>query len=290
MNYNEESLKVLNRVSDYYGKELMRYEPIECAKSIGIEIEIKFQHYFPEIYQKYFQDRTWDSYSYGEKEIIDEEITLIENRIGVKHTLEKILELGIKKGNDCYWEFALDPITDLSLLLTQLQLLLDLDVLPKGEHSLHLTVGDLKSSENTYWIMFLSELLFSSKSRISSGFDTERKRTYFRKGKAGLLEKRWRLVGCEYATEFRTLELIVDNKFGLSITHKKLTYLSNLINNTDFLKEEISKVLIIFDSLGLPNSNWGNYKDNTEVWNNYLDNFEKIKSSLFEDKDIFPDI
>ena len=279
MNFNEEALITLDRVAKHFGQELKRFEPIECNTSIGIEIEIMFKCFFPEISRKYFTDRTWSSYSEEEKELIDEEITLIENRIGVKHRLEKTLELGIKKGRDCYWEFALDPVTDLSIILTQLQLLTDLELLPNGEHSLHITVANLESNQETYWIFFLAEMLFSSKKRIETGFNKENSVTYFRKGTAGLLKKRWGLVDSKQAIEFRSLELVVKNNES-SITYKKLEYFCRILNETEFRKSELERCKTLFSVLNMPNKNWGNYKDNPEIWDLFSNNYDNIQTIL----------
>ena len=279
MNFNEEALITLDRVAKHFGQELKRFEPIECNTSIGIEIEITFKHFFPEISEKYFKDRTWNSYSVEERELIDEEITIIENRIGVKHRLEKTLELGIKKGYDCYWEFALDPVTDLSIILTQLQLLQDLDLLPDGEHSLHMTIANLGNNQETYWIFFLAEMLFSSKKRLETGFDKESRKTYFRKGTAGLLLKRWRLVDCKEAIEFRSLELVI-KKGDLSITHKKLEYICKILNESEFRDSELERCKTLFNVLNMPNKNWGNYKDNPEIWDSFSNNYDNIQTIL----------
>jgi hypothetical protein len=279
MNFNEEALITLERVSNHFGIELKRFEPIECNTSIGIEVELTFKSFFPVISEKYFKNKTWDSYTHEEKEIIDEEITIVENTLGVKHRLEKTLELGIKKGRDCYWEFALDPVTDLSIILTQLQLLSDLDLLPDGEHSLHMTVANLENNQETHWIFFLAEMLFSSKKRIETGFSKDKKLTYFRKGKAGLLLKRWQLVDCKEAIEFRSLELVIKNRES-SITHKKLEYICKIINDSVFRNSELERCKTLFSVLNMPNKNWGNYKDNPEIWDSFSDNYDNIQTIL----------
>lgn len=277
-NFNKEAIANLDRVAKHFGKELTIYEPILCDYSIGIEVEIKFRDFFPELFEKYFKDRTWDTYSPCEQATISDEITVEEERLEIKERLEKITELGIKKGRDCYWEFALDPVTDLSIILTQLDLLSQLEVLPEGAHSLHVTIGNLKSNEETYWIFAFCELMFSSAERISSGFDLRKRMTFFKKGRAGLVVKRWRLVGCDSAVEFRSLELVVDGE--LSVTHDKLVFLNKLLTSKPFRDEAISRAKGTFKDLDLPNENWGSYSDNPEVWDRYANNYEVIKQML----------
>lgn len=280
--YNKIALDTLERISSHFETELKRYEPINSDFSVGIEVEIKFQYYFPEIFEKYFKNKSWKNYSKDEQKIISSEITVIENITNLREKLYKTQELGIVKGLDCYWEFALDPVTDLSILLTQLELLKDLDLIPKGNHSLHITIGNKAKNESIHWVLLLCEMLLSSPERIVTGFNKEKRVTYFKKGESGLLEKRWRLVDCPSAIEFRSLELVVDNDKDISLTISKLQYISKLLNNVDFLNNEIDKCKVVLGEYDLPNTNWKNYKNNPDIWDRYYDNFTNIKSELIK--------
>lgn len=278
--FNEIALQNISNVSKHFETNIKRFEPINCNYSIGIEIEIKFKNYYPELFEKYFKNKKWDDYTFNEKNRINDIITKKENDTKIKKNLEKVLELGIQKGNDCYWEFALDPVYDLSIILSQIELLKELKLMPSGDHSLHMTIGNIEKNEDIQWVLMLCEMLFSSKSRMLSGADKENKKTYFKKGLAGLLKKHWNLKECKTAIEFRSLEIRIDNNLDHSLTHKKLSYLSELLNNIDFRLDEIKRSKKIFNSLDLPLKNWGNYKDNPEVWNKYYKNFNKIRSKL----------
>lgn len=278
-NFNDKALSTLNNVSNYFKKDLKRYKPIISNYSIGIETEIKFKYYYPELYNKFFKDGNWKNFSTEEKKDINKIITYTENELGIKEKLEKVLELGINKGKDCYWEFALDPVTDLSLILTQLNILIDLGLLPDGEHSLHITIGNLEKNVNTYWILLICEILFSSQKRLMSGNNKDRRKAYFRKGESGLLVKRWRLIDCETAIEFRSVGLFIENG-KISITHKKLSYLNKLLNDSEFQTNEINKCKEVLKDIDLPNENWKNYKDNPEIWDKYYDSYETIKEKL----------
>lgn len=276
--YNKIALDTLNRVSTHFNTNLVRYDSINSNFSVGIEVEIKFKYFFPELYEKYFKNNSWKHYSVEEQQIINEEINEEENRIGIKRKLNTTVELGIVKGMDCYWEFALDPVNDLSLIRTQLQLLKDLKLLPNGNHSLHITIGNKVKNENIHWSLLLCELLLSSPERIATGFDIDKRATYFRKGESGLLEKRWRLVDCPSAIEFRSLELVVDD--DISITIDKLKYIHKILNDNNFLNDETNRCKLIFGQYNLPNINWKNYKDSPDIWNKYYENFDNIKKKL----------
>jgi hypothetical protein len=277
--FNKKALNVLEKVSEHFNTDLTRYTPIESNYSVGIETEIKFKYYYPELYERYFKGGRWKEYIPEQKNAINEIVTYTETEKGILSKLEKTKELGIKKGNDCYWEFALDPVTDLSLILTQLQLLIDLNLLPNGQHSLHITIGNMNKTVDSYWLLFICEMLFSSQKRLSSGINKEKRATYFRKGESGLLVKRWRLVECKTAIEFRSVGLFIENS-KISITHEKLSYLNRLLNDSEFQTNEINKCKNILNDIGLPNENWKNYKDNPEIWDKYYDSYETIKEKL----------
>ncbi len=278
--FNENASQTLKKVATHFGAPVECYNPIRCDYSIGIEIEVKFKHYYPELFEKYFKNNSWNSYSQSEKDIINQEISEKEEETQIKNKLEKVLELGVEKGEDCYWEFALDPVTDLSLIVSQINLLKYIGLLPEGIHSVHLTIGNAKKDEDIHWVLFLVEMILSSKERLITGANKQKRSTYFRKGESGLLEKRWRLKECKSAIEFRTLELVIDEDMDSSFTIEKMNRLNNLLNDQEYLDIEIIKCKDVLRRLNIPVSNWKNYKDNPEIWDMYYENYDKIKYEL----------
>lgn len=275
--FNEKATATLHKVSEYFDKPIRGFQPIPSPQSVGIELEVKFKYFFPELFEKYFKDIAWqDRPSYQKKEI---EKVVTEEEKDILAKLEKTKELGINTGNDCYWEFALDPVDDLSIILKQVHLLHDIGALPKGTHSMHITVGNVENDKNTYWLLLLSELLFSSESRMKAGISEKGRKAYFRKGTAGLLEKRFRLVDCKVASELRSLELVIGHE--MSMNWVTLNLFSRLLNFGPEFEYKIKKAKEIFNIVGLPDQNWGNYHDNPEVWNKYFENFDKIRSFVF---------
>ena len=275
--FNKTALTTLQSVSSFFDTPLRKFNPINSSFSVGIEIEVKFRHYFPELFDKYFKNTSWGDRSPSEQDEINSIIGKSEESLLFK--LNKTKELGINTGNDCYWEFALDPVWDLSLIVSQIHLLRDIGVLPKGEHSLHMTIGNLKKDRDSYWVLMFAELLFSSRERLETGVNKEKNKTYFRKGVAGLLEKRWRLIECKSASELRSLEIVVDDK--ISLTSGKMEIFNRILNDPKLRAYVIKKSKVIFERLGLPDENWGNYKSNGEVWDRYIENFDTIKEFIF---------
>lgn len=266
----------LAKVSEYYGSPLKNFSPLPSSFSVGIEIEVQFKHYFPDLYKQYFKGKRWNDYSDSQKEEISSIISIEEKELKEKlHTLEK---QGIKKGKDAYWEFALDPVFDLSLILKQVHLLHDIGVLPEGDHALHMTIGNMRKNPKAYWLLMIAELLFSSQKRMITGKCANNNKTYFRKGSSGLLEKRWRLIDCPVALEFRSLELTFAT--NPSITYEKLEIIANVLNDEAYGDSIISQCKKAIGIFQLPNKNWNNYMTNNDTWDKYYKHFEDIRTKV----------
>ena len=238
--------------------------------TIGTEIEVKFQYYFPEIFNKYFNNKKYENYSEAEKEIITNEIGIQEKNI--LPLLEKTVELGIPKGNDPYWEFAFNPVNNLTLLYYQIEILKKANLIPKGEHSFHITVGGLKRNKRTYHILMILELLFLKQDRILSGYnyETYMNSTWAKKGRAGItIKKENDLIDCPEAIEFRTL--MIYNDTDIYSMFKILHHL--LHNNCD---ELINNVVNEMKKYNLPDENWENIHRNMVIWNQYSDSFNSL--------------
>lgn len=238
--------------------------------TIGTEIEVKFKYFFPELYYKYFDNKKYENYSDDEKEIITNEISIQE--VNILPLLEKTIELGIPKGNDPYWEFAFNPVNDLTLLYYQIEILKKVNLIPNGEHSFHITVGGLKRNKKSYHILLILELLFLKQDRILSGYnyETYMNSTWAKKGRAGItIKKENDLIDCSEAIEFRTL-MIYDNTDIYSI-FKILHHL--LHNDCDNL---INNVVNEMKKYNLPDENWENIHRNMVIWNQYSDSFNSL--------------
>ena len=263
-------------------KIIIEEKPSLISKySIGTEIEIKFKYFFPELFNKYFDNKKYENYSDNEKEIITNEITIQE--VNILPLLEKTISLGIPKGNDPYWEFAFNPVNDLTLLYYQIEILKKANLIPSGEHSFHITVGGLNRNKRSYHMLLILELLFLKQDRILSGYnyDTYMNTTWAKKGRAGItIKKENDLIDCVEAIEFRTLMIYDD--IDIYSMFKTLHYL--LHNDCDDL---INNVIDEMSRYNLPDKNWENIHRNMVIWNQYSDSFNSLSNYT---KELFKDI
>lgn len=263
-------------------KIIIEEKPSLISKyTIGAEIEIKFKYFFPELFNKYFFNKKYENYSDDEKDIITNEITIQE--VNILPLLEKTISLGIPKGNDPYWEFAFNPVNDLTLLYYQIEILKNANLIPCGEHSFHITVGGLKRDKRSYHMLLILELLFLKQDRILSGYnyDTYMNTTWAKKGRAGItIKKENDLIDCVEAIEFRTLMIYDD--IDIYSMFKTLYYL--LHNDCDDL---INNVIDEMQKYNLPDKNWENIHRNMVIWNQYSDSFNSLSKYT---KELFKDI
>lgn len=237
---------------------------------IGAEIEVKFRYYFPEIFVKYFEGKKWYEYS-------DDDKTLISNLISEEEKyllplLEATVTAGIPRGNDRYWEFSFTPVNDLTLLYYQIEILKNANLIPKGEHSFHLTIGGIKPNKKIYHVLMVLDLLFLKKERILSGYDFNKNinGTWAKKGRAGVLIKNSNdLIDANEGTEFRTLCIYDDTDVYLLL--KTLHHL--LYGDSQDL---INKVLNKMNSYNLPDKNWENIHKNFDIWLRYSEKFDTL--------------
>ncbi len=245
-------------------------ESLPSTFPIGAEIEVKFKYYFPEIFTKYFENKKWFSYDEQDKKTISDLITNEEKDF--LPILEATVEAGIPRGNDRYWEFSFNPVNDLTLLYYQIEILKKANLIPKGEHSIHLTIGNINPNKKLYHILMILELLFLKKERILSGYNFEKNinGTWAKKGRAGVLIKNNNdLIDSNKGTEFRTLCIYDDTDVYLLLKtlHNLLYY-----DNTLFIKNVIDKM----STYNLPDKNWENIHKNFDVWLRYSENFDNL--------------
>lgn len=237
--------------------------------SIGIEIEIKFKTLFPELHKKYFtNNQAFYNLSIEERGLINLEVDEAEKAI--LPLFKDTIDCGIPKGLDKYWEFAFNPVHNLTLFLYQIDILKQAGLIPDGKHSLHITIAN-KPSVDLYWTLLLLELIFCDKERIKSGFSVKANEsaTWAKKGNGGILVKNnYDLINSDLGVELRTLQFDGDLD-KLAAMFKVLTNLLEKNANIAPLKNE-------FLNLGLPDRKWENPHRNPDVWNTYIENFEQL--------------
>lgn len=269
----------VERLKEEFGKNIRyNYNQNVSPKSIGLEIEVKFKYVFPELHKKYFTDiRYYNNLPTSEKDKISAEISVAEKDI--KNLYEKTIRCGVPKGLDKYWEFAFNPVYETDLILYQIDILEQVGLIPKGNHSLHINIGGLPANKKAYIITSALELLYVSKERMMCGIrDCIGPVAWSRKGRAGIREKtKYHLMEVDTGFEIRTTEYT-----DLNTLNSMLRFVSHYINDentADYenLEKYISDLLIKYD---LPNKNWENPSTNPEIWTRYIDKFDEMSQEI----------
>lgn len=182
------------------------------AVSIGIEVEVPWSSYFPDL---------WTHFRMDKRRIADMPADELQelNRLCAareKHLLPRLqatVGCGIPRGNDRYWEFAFPPVHTAEILVEQVSILTDAGLLPRNrKHSLHVTLGGLKPCRALYYLSMLLELEFVDPQRIRDGIAQQQQAIYTgwaRKGRAGIFLKGADdlQAGAAHAAELRILQL-----------------------------------------------------------------------------------
>jgi hypothetical protein len=276
--------------------------------SIGAEIEVNFSSYFPEFYKKYIATGEYKNGDFDTKGRISKEIAIEEDKY-LLPTLLKTQKMGLPKGQDGYWEFAFLPVNDVYILLDQINLLRHIDLLPKGEHSLHLTLGDVQESEDVYYMLLLLEMLWGNKNRIYTCLNNlnnpHLSGSFGKKGRGGVFVKAAReLEGSTVvACELRTLSInITDNRVDDLLTIRELLETVSLI--AGFIKTaqnpacwffqtgeewkqwerwKIHAQNILEDHGVVADSNWGKPHQSRGIWEKYCEEFDKMSLEFKND-------
>ena len=101
-------MEISERLSEIFSADVEKRDSILSVYPVGIEIEVKFSSYFPQLYNKYLSHQK--TYSIEEQSEIDKEIGDTERPLLDK--LEKTISAGIPRGKDRYWEFSIQPQKD----------------------------------------------------------------------------------------------------------------------------------------------------------------------------------
>ncbi len=276
MMFDEKALETVNNLVKLTGKQYIQKPSLICPQyiTIGAEIEVKFRYMFPEIFERYFKDRKWFEYDENDKEMISNEIKLAETYI--LPTLEKTIAAGIPRGFDKYWEFAFNPVNNLTLLAYQVEILQASTLIPRGEHSLHISFGNVELNQDFYHILMILQLLYCNKDRMKSGLsdDQQSSKTWAKKGRAGIYRKnQYDLIDSEKGFEFRTLTINQETNI-----YQLFTTLHFLLENPAETKNIKESVIKKMKSVGLPDKNWENPHQRKEIWKTYFDNFDDLKN------------
>ncbi len=282
MTFDERARRTITNLEKEFNIKTQYRKELYCQKfTIGIEIEVKFKYYFPDLYKQYFEGGKWKTLPYEDQCLINKEIDIFEE--STLNKLQKTIECGIPKGKDKYWEFAFNPVNDLSLLIKQIDILKAIDLIPPGRHSLHITIGgpswySVKETRPlTFYALMILELLFSDRERVADGFGPDKvsNATWAKKGMGGILEKNeYELEDNIVGFEFRSL--ILKDDTNLEDLFGMLIFIMTDPRGIKLIEEIKKRMLLI----GLPDVNWKRPAIKPEIWNLYIEKFDELSSEL----------
>lgn len=284
-------MKIEEKLEKYFPYKKDEREDRVNKNPIGIEIEIKWRYFFPELYEKYISKKSYSELNEQEKVKLTKECDELEKDLIEK--FKKTEESGIKRGNDKYYEYIFPPRYNVKGTSELVNILVQNNLIPDGEHSIHVNIGNLRANKDAYYLLLMMELKYSSVDRLKSGFINNHKNmsaTYGRKGYGGIFEKDKRYIelGSEYLSELRTLsynpkrddmyEMIKEISYYADIIIDKQNNKENkLIKEWDSIKENLEKLLV---KNGLVDKNWKKPNLEPEYWEKYIEKYETIKSEF----------
>jgi hypothetical protein len=257
---------------------------------IGIEIEVKWRYYFPQLWDKYLAHTSYKNLEASLEQDLTNECCKIEETLLPR--LEKTRECGVEKGQDKYYEFAFNPVTDIYVLTNQVQILQQENLIPQGTHSLHLTVGNLKAIKDVYYLLLFLEMLYCNQERVASAFHQDNSKissTWARKGMGGVFNKESHELKFDYeqAVELRTLQiteqtdlltLLCQCSILSDIIYCKMTHQNHpLIEQWD---NWLNQIQLLLQNMGLTDNNWKKPNLTPQYWLAYMDAFTQLQQTI----------
>lgn len=209
---DEEAEGVCERLAAQFALSRPRRPLLAGRVSVGLEIEVPFSSYFPQLWCSWGLDRRRvGELTAAELEAFSEQCRIHEEPLRAHLAATQVC--GIPRGGDRYWEFSLDPVNDAGLLWEEIELLSGAGVLPRDRgHALHCTLGGVRRTSDVYYLAMVCEVLFVEPQRLAAGVAATRTTIHTgwgRKGLSGVFEKgQSELKGmATVASELRTLQL-----------------------------------------------------------------------------------
>lgn len=273
---NVEQRATVARLLEAFPVQPPLYEPNRILSlPIGIEIEVPWRAYFPDLWVEGFPNIP---------DIQLEAITQIckEREKVLLPKLMKTVECGVPSGADKYWEFAFQPVTDISITVNQVAILQANDLIPPGNHSLHITFGGLRVTKDMYYVAMALESMACDGPRIMAGFHpwmTSMSHGWARKGFAGLFEKEGShdlQHGYDFGAEIRLLYLPSDSEGLFQLLdyaqvmgdYVASAQAGNRLPEWDRFIERATQIIV---DNGLPNRNWRKPHLEPEVWTKFAE-------------------
>ncbi len=260
--------------------------------SIGVEIEVPWSSYFPDLWEKYrLAELRVGDLPPSELDALQADCFEIEKILLPR--LQATVECGIPRGNDRYWEFAFRPVYETSLLARQVELLTQAGLLPRDKrHSLQVTIGGIAPCRSLYYLAMVLELFHVDPSRVRSGIAKRQQiihSGWMRKGRAGIHRKEADELeaGAQVASELRLLQLPTE-AVEFAQLMKTVQWGANAIADLqDDLESDRTQnwkavELACSQSLvrnGLPDQNWGGAGQDC-VWTAFSERMPAIRQSF----------
>lgn len=290
---NVNALGILSNLVSHFRSsiDLMSVQSVWSAECpIGIEVEVKWRDYFPQLWDEYLADTSYQELSSDKKHELTSRCAALEEFLLPR--LKATAACGIEKGADKYWEFAFPPVTDVYILADQVNILKTEGLIPAGSHSLHVTVGGLHASRYSYYMLLLLEMLSCDANRIASAYHATNSKlsaTWARKGLGGIYQKDAGDLqyGFSQAIELRTLAL--SNEMDVAKLLQTVSIISDTIHCIKHGRESdvtrawkcfVDQAQQVLDEYGLDDTNWKKPNITQEYWDVYIDNFESIRGRV----------
>lgn len=269
---------VENLIRAFGKKPLLFCSNVERTVPIGIEIEVPWRAYFPDLWCEGFPNVEIETLQRITDECTRRERVLIPK-------LRTVVECGIPSGADKYWEFAFEPVTDVSILCNQVELLCVNDLIPPGHHSLHITLGGLPTSRNVHYIAMILEAYSCDVNRLRTGYAISPEgsaKGWARKGAAGLFQKEGEydlLHGYEIGAEIRMLYTPIRTEKLFFILNTAQTLADIVKNDPDNVEWRalVSGLNGALAAVGLPDENWGRPRANPQLWERIASEFTALQ-------------
>lgn len=289
-NLDSQAHQILHNLCQHFKQDMPTIQTWQSDITIGIEIEIKWSAYFPQLWEKYLKTSSFKNLSFNDKEALSKECTGLETVLLPK--LQATQACGLEKGQDKYYEFAFPPIHNVYLINAMIQSLRAENLIPLGEHSLHLTVGNLPVCKDTYYLLLLLETQACNAQRIASAFHLENaslSATWARKGMGGLFQKEARELknDASCASEFRTLHL-TENTNVIQILKDTSIISQAIIDKRQGIETKevlawnrwLEKAKEVLNFYSLADENWKKPNLTPQYWRAYMLHLENIKEML----------
>lgn len=275
---------VFNNLQTAFPCEVNSDLTYKTINTIGIEVEVKWRDYFPALHSRFLLDKTYSQLSEAEQD----ELTTLCNveEASLLPKLKQTVTCGLSNGADKYWEFAFNPVNDISITDRQVSLLQAHKLIPAGQHSLHITIANMRVNIDSYMLAMMLEMISCSPDRIKQGFNKinpKMSAAWGRKGYAGVYQKDFNdlVNSAQIATEFRMPVLDTDRSFPqlIEVAAKYGDIAIDAQNGRgtkewSSLKKDLVKVLT---SRGFPDNNWSKPNLNPGVWLKFATEFEHIQ-------------